>query len=53
MADLNGVVVARDDGVIVILDAIPIPADTQQQLDALCDLLGVPARNEQTESEQP
>lgn len=52
MTDPPGVVLARDDGLIVVLDAVPIPADMQQQLDAICDLLGVPARRETTEDEQ-
>lgn len=50
--DHGGVLIARDDGVIVLLDAVPISADMQQQLDAVCDALGVPARNERTEEER-
>lgn len=50
--DHGGVLIARDDGVIVLLDAVPISADMQQQLDAVCDALGVPTRNERTEDER-
>lgn len=52
MSDHSGVLIARDDGVIVLLDAVPISADLQAQLDAVCDALGVPARTEQTEDER-
>jgi len=48
----DGVLIARDDGVIVVLDAVPVSAELQQQLDAVCDALGVPARNERTEEER-
>jgi len=41
-----GVLVVRDDGVIVVLDAVPVDPDVQRQLDALCDLLGAPTRKE-------
>ena len=51
MTDPAGVVLARDDGVVVVLDAVPIPADMQQQLNAICDLLGAPKRPERTEDE--
>lgn len=51
MSDHGGVLVARDDGVIVVLDAVPVSAELQQQLDAVCDALGVPARNERTEED--
>jgi hypothetical protein len=47
----DGVLIARDDGVIVVLDAVPVSAELQQQLDAVCDALGVPARTERTEEE--
>lgn len=49
--DPAGVVLARDDGVIVVLDAVPIPADWQQQIDTICDLLGAPPQRERTEDE--
>lgn len=52
MNDPTGVVLARDDGVIVVLDAIPIPADWQQQIDTICDLLDAPPRRE-TEASEP
>ena len=51
MTDHSGVLLARDDGVIEVLDAVPISADLQAQLDAICDLLGVPARTERKDSE--
>ena len=50
--DPAGVVLARDDGVIVLLDAIPISTDMQQQLDAVCDALGVPPRRETRRTEE-
>ena len=52
MTEPAGVVLARDNGVIVILDAVPIPADWQQQIDAICDLLGAPPRRDAEVSEQ-
>jgi len=48
----DGVLIARDDGVIVVLDAVPVSTELQQQLDAVCDALGVPARNERTEEDR-
>lgn len=52
MTDPAGVVLARDDGLIVVLDAVPIPADIQQQIDAICDLLGAPERPRQREEKR-
>jgi hypothetical protein len=45
-------VLARDDGVIVVLDAVPISAELQQQIDAVCDALGAPRQHE-TEERKP
>jgi hypothetical protein len=52
VADPAGIVLARDDGVIVVLDAVPISAELQQQIDAVCDALGAPKRGERTEDER-
>lgn len=53
MTDPSGVVLARDDGLIAILDAVPVPADWQQQIDTICDLLGAPPPRRETEASEP
>jgi hypothetical protein len=49
VSDHPGVLIVRTDGVIVVLDAVPISAELQQQIDAVCDVLGAPPRGERTE----
>lgn len=44
MTDRPGVVLTRPDGVILVLDAIPVSAQEQRDLDAVLDALGVPRR---------
>lgn len=40
------VLIVRDDGVIVLVDAVPVDHETQRQINAICELLGAPPRKQ-------
>lgn len=44
--DPAGVVLARDDGLIVVLDAVPITRGLVETVERICEALGIPARDE-------
>ena len=47
----EGVTIDRGDHVIVVLDGMG-DDETKRQINAICDLLGIPARVERTEEER-
>ena len=46
MSDPAGVVLARDDGVIDVPDAIPVVSGLVEAVERLFGALGIPARDE-------
>ena len=44
--DPPGVVLARNDGLIVVLDAVPITRGLVETVERICEALGIPARDE-------
>jgi len=52
MADHGGVLIARDDGVIVVPNAAPVVHGLVEAVEKLFASLGIPARDEQQEREE-
>lgn len=47
-----GVVLARDDGLIYVPNAVPVVHGLVDAIERLIGALGIPARDEQTEQQQ-